>query len=62
MEMGSIHAAEMVKMLLSVIALTNMHRASGNEEYRQKAAEWLSSIEATLGSLRRELTKTKEEG
>lgn len=56
-ELGSTYAAEMIKSLLSVVALTNMHRASGNDEYRKAAAGWLPTLESQMLGLRRELTK-----
>lgn len=60
-EIASIYAAEMIKMLLHVHALTNMHRASGNDEHRKAAADWIESLERQLSSLKRELTRTQEQ-
>lgn len=57
MELSSVHAAEMIKTLLSVVALTNMHRATWNDEYRQSAAAWIPTLESQFSALKRELTK-----
>lgn len=51
-ELGSTHAQEMIKTLLNVHALTNMHRSSGNDEYRKTAAEWLPTLDWQLKALR----------
>lgn len=59
-EVASILIQEMIKSLLCAHALANMHRASGNEEYRKAAAEWLPTLEGHLHSIRRELTREKE--
>lgn len=56
MEQASTCARTMIEMLLHIHALSNMHRASGNEEFRKSAADWLPTIESQLRSLRRELT------
>lgn len=56
-EYASIHAKIMVETLLSVIALTNMHRASGNDEYRKSAAGWLPALDRQMASLREELER-----
>lgn len=55
-EVASVYAAEMIKALLNVHALTNMHRASRDDEYRQTAARWLEQLDRMLADLRRELT------
>jgi hypothetical protein len=56
-EMASTYAAAMVNSLMSVHALTNMHRASGNDEYRRSAADWLPSLERQFAGLRAALSK-----
>jgi hypothetical protein len=60
MELASTYATELIKSLLSVAALTNMHRASGNEEHRRAAADWLPVLESQMAALRRELTRKPE--
>ena len=60
LEFASILTQQMIEMLLNVHALTNMHRSSNNEEYRQTAAEWLPRMRRQLDALERELTKPKE--
>jgi len=55
MEMASVHAMAMVRDLLNVVALTNMHRASDNDEYRADAERWLPTLEHHFSSLKREL-------
>ncbi len=57
MEMGSTYSNLMIEVLMHIHALTNMHRASGNEEYRKSAVAWLPRLESNLKSLREELTK-----
>lgn len=57
MEMGSTYAKIMIEQLLNVLALTSMHRSSGNEEHQRAAADWMPQIERTFNSLKRELTK-----
>ena len=59
-EVASVLIATMIENLLSAYALTNMHRASGNDEYRKSAAEWLPTLEQQLSSIRRELTKQED--
>lgn len=56
-ELGSTYAKSMIETLLNVYALTNLHRASGNEEHRKAAAGWLPALENQLASLKRELSK-----
>jgi hypothetical protein len=56
-EVASVCAENLISSLLSVHALTNMHRSSGNDEYRQSAARWLPTLERQLADLRRELTR-----
>jgi hypothetical protein len=58
-ETASIFAQSMIETLLHVHALSNMHRASGNEEYRKTAADWLPSLESQFRSLKEELTRAK---
>lgn len=58
-EMASTHTKLMIEALLSVHALTNMHQASGNDEFRQIAVGWLPSLEDHFAALKRELTETK---
>lgn len=60
MEMVSTHAKIMIETLLSVHALANMLRASGNDEYRKTAAGWLPSLEWQMTCLKRELTRTEQ--
>ncbi len=50
-ELGSIYAQEMIKTLLNVHALTNMHRSSGDDEYRKSAAGWLPALDRQLAAL-----------
>jgi hypothetical protein len=57
-ELGSIFARAMIDTLLSVHALTNMHRSSGNDEYRKTAAGWIPHLEDQLKALKRELEPT----
>lgn len=57
MEQASIYAKGLIETLLNVHALTNMHRASGNDEFRRAASDWLPSLEDQFKSLRRALTK-----
>ena len=57
MEMGSTFSKLLIEQLLNVHGLTNMHRSSGNEEYRKTAADWLPQLETNLAALKRELTK-----
>lgn len=54
-EQGSTYAKIMIETLLHVHALTNMHRASDDDEYRKKAAAWLPDLERQLQWLKREL-------
>jgi DnaJ-class molecular chaperone len=56
-ELGSTFAKLLIETLLNVHALTNMHRSSGNDEYRKTAAGWLPSLRDLMTSLERELTK-----
>ena len=56
-EYASIHAKNLLEMLLDVYALTNMHRSSENSEYRQMAAAHLSRIELEIKALKRALTQ-----
>ena len=56
MEMGSTYAKLMIDALLNVHALTNMHRSSGNEEYRKTATGWLPQLKGLMIDLERELT------
>ncbi len=60
-ENASVFAAELIKTLLHVVALTNMHRASGNDEYRRSAAGRLPTLDRQLSALRRELTSPKDQ-
>jgi uncharacterized protein YyaL (SSP411 family) len=53
--MGSIYSKILIDNLLHVYALTNMYGATGNEEYRKSASGWISNIERTFDSLKREL-------
>lgn len=55
MEIASTHAALLIANLLHVHALANMHRASGNDEYRKSAADWLPQLERQMADLRRAL-------
>lgn len=57
MEFASAVTRNMIETLLHVHALTNMHRASENDQYRETAAGWLPSLDAQLSILKRELTK-----
>lgn len=56
-EMGSTYSQLLIEDLLKVHALTNMHRASGNDKHRIMAAGWLPSLEDLMASLKRELLK-----
>lgn len=56
-ETASIHVGEMIKTLLHVHALTNMHRSSDNKDYRTSAAAWLPQLRRQLEVLEHELTK-----
>lgn len=56
-EQAATYAKCMIDSLLSVHALANMHRASGNDEYRQTATRWLPILENQLRNLREELTR-----
>lgn len=56
-ELASTYTATLITAMLHVHSLTNMHRASGNDEYRKSAADWLPDIERQMVALRRELTK-----
>lgn len=56
-EIASTYARSLMEILLNVHALTNMHRASGDDEYRKAAAMWIPNLESTMRSLIRELTK-----
>ena len=56
-EQGSYSARNMIDMLLHVHALCNMHRASGNNEYRKTAAGWIESLESEFSFLKHSLTK-----
>lgn len=60
-EVASTFAQEMIKSLLSVHALTNMHRVSGDDEYRKTAAGWLPALESQFAALKRELQKVENE-
>lgn len=51
-EMASTHARLMIEALLNVHALANMHRGSGDDEYRKTAAGWLDQLERELSNLR----------
>lgn len=59
-ETASVFASTLITSLMSVHALTNMHRASGNDEYRRSAAEWLPTLETQLANLRRALSEGGE--
>lgn len=59
-EIASTLIAGMIENLLHAHALANMHKASGNDEYRKAAADWLPQLEQQFNSIRRELTKPKE--
>ena len=61
MEKASIHAKNLINMLLNVHALTNMHRSSLNNEYRKMAAEWLPQIELSFKDLKRELAEPEKQ-
>ncbi|RWF44261.1 MAG: hypothetical protein EOS65_02475 [Mesorhizobium sp.] len=52
MEMASVHSKRMIETLLNVYALANMHRSSGDDEYRKSAAGWLPTLEHQLVALR----------
>lgn len=58
-EMASTYAALMISDLLHLHALANMHRASGRDEYRTAAADWLPALERHLANLKRDLTKAE---
>ena len=58
MEMGSIYAQLLIENLLHVHALANMHRSSGNKEYRTAAANWIPALEKGFANLKHELTKS----
>lgn len=60
MEMISTHARLMIETLLSVHALANMYRVSGNEETRKTAAEWLPGLEWQMKCLKSELERTED--
>lgn len=51
-EMASTHARVLIDTLLNVHALANMHRSSGNDEYRKTAAGWLDTIDHQVSRLR----------
>lgn len=59
-ELASTYAKTMIETLMNVHALACMHRASGNDEHRRSAANWLPALEHQLSALRRELTATKD--
>lgn len=58
-EIASVHASNMITSLLSVHALTNMHRSSGNDHYRKSAAGWLPTLEREFDSLRTALSEER---
>jgi len=58
-ELGSVYSKLLIDNLLNVHALTNMYRASNNEEYRRAAADWLPALENQLSILKRELLAEK---
>lgn len=60
-EMASIHTKNAIDMLLSVHALTNMHRGSGNSEYAKTALAWFDKIETEIRSARRDIETSKEQ-
>ena len=59
-EQGSTYSKLLIETLLNVHGLTNMHRSSGNEEYRKTASDWLPNLKSLMASLERELTKPVE--
>jgi len=56
-EMASTHAKLAIEALLSVHALANMHRASGNEEYRKTALDWFKRIEQHVEAAKLDLKR-----
>lgn len=58
-EVASTLAKIAIEQLLSVHALANMARASGNSEYFETAYGWLPHIERTVENLRGELERRK---
>lgn len=59
-EQGSTYSKIMIDVLLHVHALTNMHRASENDEFRKTASGWLPNLKSLLSNLEYELTKEVE--
>ncbi len=54
-ELASTHAKLAIEALLSVYALTNMHRASGNDTYRKTALKWFKKIEEHIAAAKADL-------
>ncbi len=54
-ELASTHAKLAIEALLSVHALANMHRASGNDDYRKTALEWFKKIEQHVAAAKADL-------
>ncbi len=58
-EVASIHARGLIETLLHVHALTNMHRATENDDHRKTAAAWLPTLESQFAALREALTSKR---
>ena len=61
MELASVHAKLMIDTLLSVHALTNMHRSSENDHYRRTAANWIPTLERQLAALKDALEEPRHD-
>jgi len=61
-EMASTHAKLAIENLLHVFALANMHRTSGNDEYRKTALAWFDKIEQQVSAAKADLKRNDKEG
>ena len=58
-EMASTHAKLAIEALLRVHALANMHRSSGNDEYRKTALGWFENIEQQVKAAKADLSRAE---
>ncbi len=56
-ELASTHAKLAIEALLSVYALANMHRGSGDDTYRKTALGWFKKIEQHVAAAKADLER-----
>lgn len=60
-EVATIYIKAMINEMLSMYALMNMYKSSGNKEYFKSAEKWIPFIDSTFTSLRDEMLRIGKE-